>query len=203
MTRIRITFLFFALSLLFSFLACYGSWAFFRPSSYSYSEFQGQVVDADTGEPIAGAFILAQWILTEEWTGHQWKPLQVLDTTSDKKGNFVIPAWGPIRRPSGYYMEDMRPLVLAFKSGYRRGFLLKESTIFLKKFSGTDEEWVDELWWVQKAAKGLIDVRFKGSCQRFYNVLLLEESKIRKNFEKRQEFFKFIRFLLEAPECGK
>ena len=78
-------------------------------SNYYYT-ITVQVVDAQTGEPIKGAVLLAQWTKTTaviERSSHNFK---VIEEPSDKQGNIVIP---------GFYESGVDdPRLVVYKKGY-------------------------------------------------------------------------------------
>lgn len=87
------------------------------PLTYSAKEIHGQIVDAETGEPIEGAVIVAQWILFEIGVGHR-KRLHIEETVTDKGGHYVIPAWGPKPHPPFTELDREDPMLAIFKTGY-------------------------------------------------------------------------------------
>jgi hypothetical protein len=88
------------------------------PLTYSAKEIRGQIVDAATGQPVEGAIVVAQWVLSHIGSGHYGTRLHVQETVSDKDGNYVIPAWGPRPRPPLTDLIYRDPQILIFKSGY-------------------------------------------------------------------------------------
>lgn len=90
-------------------------------AAYSTKEIRGNVVDAETGAPLPGVVIVAQWLLDSKYVGENNALLKVMETVTDKEGKYVFPAWGPIVLPP---LADFRagddPLVLYFKLGYER-----------------------------------------------------------------------------------
>lgn len=130
------------------------------PLTYSAKPVQGVVVDAGTGEPLEGVIIVAQWILDELGKG-PWRRLHVFETTTDAKGNYLIPGWGP--KENTWYpwtrLRDEDPALSFFKRGYiphyaqnrwERNESVRFSewdgkTIKLNKFRGTDDDWIKKL----------------------------------------------------------
>jgi hypothetical protein len=100
------------LSGLCSLLACA------TPLTYSAKEIHGQIVDAETGQPIEGAIVVAQWVLSHIGSGGYGTRLHIHETTTDKKGNYLVPAWGPTPRPPLTDLIYRDPQILIFKSGY-------------------------------------------------------------------------------------
>jgi len=104
---------------LFFILACVATLpACATPLTYSAKEIRGQVVDAETGRPIEGAVVMAQWVLSHIGSGHYGKRLHIHETVTDKNGNYVIPSWGPKPRLPMTDLIYRDPEILIFKSGY-------------------------------------------------------------------------------------
>jgi len=129
----------------------------------------GKVVDEETGEPLSGVIIVAQWTINPKWVGYDNELLNVLETVSDKDGNYGFPAWGPkllsvpavFISASDLFGKGDDPMVVYYKSGYwpaqeynevtysgqdiakRKtplgGFAANGKTIRLKKWDGKDE----------------------------------------------------------------
>jgi hypothetical protein len=90
-------------------------------STYSAKPITAIVVDAETGEPLEGVNVVAQWILH----GPTWVSagsLEVDEAVTDKDGRFHIPGWGPKEvpgdLPSGTRLGNADPKLTFFKSGY-------------------------------------------------------------------------------------
>jgi hypothetical protein len=89
-------------------------------ASYSARPITAIVVDAETGEPLEGVNVVAQWILH----GPTWVSagsLEVDEAVTDKDGRFHIPGWGPKEVP-GDLPRGTRlgnaPKLTFFKGGY-------------------------------------------------------------------------------------
>lgn len=86
---------------------------------YSAKAIHGKVVDAESGEPLAGVIIVADWMIDRKWVGDEKALLKIMETVSDASGNYEFPAWGPIMLPP---LADFRggkdPEVSYFKVGY-------------------------------------------------------------------------------------
>ncbi|MBL8520952.1 MAG: carboxypeptidase regulatory-like domain-containing protein [Betaproteobacteria bacterium] len=92
-----------------------------NPTQYKTLAFEAKVVDAETGEPIEGANVLASWELREE-TMHGTKFVgipEIRETVTDKQGRFRFPEVN-VANPKRVALVD-DPLVVIFKPGYRRG----------------------------------------------------------------------------------
>jgi hypothetical protein len=95
-------------------LACAG------PLTYSATQIKGRVVDADSGEPIEGAVVVAQWVLFNIGPGHGGHKgrLHIHETMTDKDGYYMIPGWGPRIRPPMTELVNRDPEILIFKGTY-------------------------------------------------------------------------------------
>ena len=88
---------------------------------YSTDSIEAWVVDADTGKPIEGAVVTANWQLVSfglDSGGRKLRQLAVTETRTDKNGRFFVPG---IIRPNITFDElgEEDPQILIFKSGYQ------------------------------------------------------------------------------------
>ena len=130
----------------------------------------GKVVDDETGKPLARVIIVAKWTIEASFVGYENELLNVLETVTDKEGNYAVPAWGPKLLPISSYRFTFSelfgkgddPYVVYFKSGYwpqsekndvtypelsiddRKprlgGFIANGKTIKLRKWDGKNEK---------------------------------------------------------------
>src|SRR5690242_12334875 len=80
----------------------------------------GQVVDADSGKPIAGAHVALLWrsgIIPSGFTGHNSRDIcyHAAATVTDAAGRFDIPGW---HKWSTYDVFLVDPVVLVYAAGY-------------------------------------------------------------------------------------
>jgi hypothetical protein len=131
------------------------------PPSYSAKEIRATLVDEDSGQPLEGVVVVAQWVLWVAGPGGHGPRLHVQETVTNSTGQFYFPGWGP--KPNPRYpitrLVDRDPLLSFFKPGYRprtvqnrwdRNESVRFSewdgkTITLKRFAGTDKQWAKEL----------------------------------------------------------
>jgi hypothetical protein len=91
-----------------------------QPPAYSAAEIRGRVVDAETREPLAGVHVVAQWILVTGMVHPQSiTRLHILETVTDAKGEYHLPAWGPKPRPFLSELDMADPRLTFFRPGYR------------------------------------------------------------------------------------
>ena len=100
---------------------------------------QGMVVDADTGEPLAGAYVIGRW---RGYVSSQSVCFHAEGTRTDSQGRFVLPAWrntGPYNNTSHqqYYSQAYLP---GYEDVGGRTDRLK-----MKRFTGTREERLQSL----------------------------------------------------------
>lgn len=90
------------------------------PLTYSAKEVRGQIVDAETGDPIKGAIVVAQWVLFHVGIGHggHKSRIHIDEAVTDKDGRYYVPAWGPKIRPPMTELVNRDPEILIFKSDY-------------------------------------------------------------------------------------
>lgn len=115
------------------------------PAEYSAKEIQGRIVDVNTGEPIEGAVVVAQWILRDIMRGRKdvSDRLNVLEAVTDKDGRFYIAGWGPKERPPLTYLENRDPEIWIFKLGYKSLSLLNIKKEFLEETLKINIEEID------------------------------------------------------------
>lgn len=95
-------------------------WAFGDPPVYYANDIHGQVVDAETGQPLEGVVVVARWRLRwigigESGTGGS---INTLEAVTDKEGKYFIPGWGPRPRPPLSFLDNLDPDLRFFKSNY-------------------------------------------------------------------------------------
>ena len=86
------------------------------PLFYSAKEIRARIVDEKTGAPIAGAVVVAQWILAV--VSGRGPTLHIAEAVTNDKGEFVIAEWGPKARRPLTGLTWKSPQILVFKSGY-------------------------------------------------------------------------------------
>lgn len=145
------------------------------PEAFSAAPIAGRVVDASTEQPVAGAILVAQWILYHSTPGGQnpHTRLQVLETVTGPDGSYRFPGWGPLPNPiqiiqglfycCHFTVED--PQISVFTPGYRplrllnrrpldrqsalRTSLWDGQTIRLEPFRGSRKQWAQALGFLQ------------------------------------------------------
>ena len=87
---------------------------------YSAAPIEAWVVDAETGKPLEGVVVTANWQLKGGLEGgNPVGQMMVMEAVTDQNGRFHFPAWGPTRNISDGRIKDAAPQLLLFKSGYR------------------------------------------------------------------------------------
>ena len=94
------------------------------PLRYSAAPIEAWVVDKETGQPLEGVVVVANWVLesTSRVVPHQTNPagsLVILETVTDRGGRFYFPAWGPKWHLGSGELTDSDPELILFKSGYK------------------------------------------------------------------------------------
>lgn len=87
---------------------------------YISDPIEAWVVDAETGKPIEGAIVTANWQLVAfglDTGGRKLRQLEVLETTTDKDGRFRFPGFTKLNVALEELRED-DPQIRIFKSGY-------------------------------------------------------------------------------------
>src|SRR3954471_20127967 len=88
---------------------------------YTAAPIEAWVVDADTGVPIEGAVVTANWQLvgfSYDTGGRKLGQLEVMETVTDRNGRFHFPGFTKVNI-SGNALREEDPQILIFKSGYR------------------------------------------------------------------------------------
>lgn len=144
-------------------------WLYARSTPYSAAPISARVVDAETGKPLAGVNVVAQWQLEGGLEGSNGLgALTVLEAETDADGRFQLPGWGPkdAPKPAKLVYANARvwnsaPQLLFFKSGYEYASLRNYGskvpdpknmrsdwdgkTIKLKPFRGTQNRYAESL----------------------------------------------------------
>lgn len=94
-----------------------------EPAAYAAREVRGTVVDEQTGEPLEGVVVVAQWELVREVIPGlrdtaPGERLRIEEAVTGHDGRYAIPAWGPLPRPAFTRLEHRDPQLSFFKAGY-------------------------------------------------------------------------------------
>jgi hypothetical protein len=136
----------------------------------------GQVVDADTGAPIAGVHVAFLWesdITPRGFTAHNSRTIcyHAAATITDAHGQFQIEPW---REWSTYGVEPVDPIALVYVRDYAprqiavRGDSADRPTdhlaerYALKRFTGSAGERIDAMFWAVVSR----DCRYGGNSQK-------------------------------------
>jgi hypothetical protein len=150
----------------------------------------GQVVDADTGQPIAGAHVAFVWesgIIPSGFTGHNSRDIcyHAAAAVTDQAGHFQVAPW---RKWSTYSVNPEEPIALVYARNYTPrqipihvGYYVPpiertNERFALKVFKGNTDQRMDALFW------GLSnkDCAYGGQSQKSLYALLkaiLDESR--------------------------
>src|SRR5438034_7298406 len=91
------------------------------------SEFRARLVDANTGQPVEGAIVVAHWqILGGLEGGNPVGEAMVMETVTDQAGSIYFPSWSRVSWKIGG-IQNARPELLVFKRGYKVLRLINES----------------------------------------------------------------------------
>ena len=136
-------------------------------TTYSAEEIEAWVVDEETGQPIEGVVVTANWQLVSGGIegGHRSGQVMVMESVTDAKGRLYFPPWGPKSTPISFWnplwggpphFEEDDPGMLFFKPGYKfavrsnygmnntsslRKSVLNGATIKIERFKGTPREY--------------------------------------------------------------
>jgi hypothetical protein len=121
----------------------------------------GQVVDADTGQPIAGAHVAFVWesgIIPSGFTGHNSRDIcyHAAAAVTDQAGHFQVAPW---RKWSTYSVNPEEPIALVYARNYTPrqipihvGYYVPpiertNERFALKLFKGNTDQRMDALFW--------------------------------------------------------
>ena len=146
-------------------------------ANYSAAPVTGQVVDAETGKPVAGVNVVAHWQFEGGMEGGTpIGAVMVMEAETDANGRYHFPAWGPkqFRKPFGVYanarIKGAAPELIFFKSAYlsererNDGTIELDpammrsvwdgKTIKLQPFRGTSARYATTLWGLSSELSG-------------------------------------------------
>lgn len=144
------------------------------PLSYSATQVNATVVDADTGAQLEGVNVTIEWAL-ENVNGQLREDLFVAETVTDKNGHFYFAPWGPreVTQPPGALGERRRlssqePRIALFKPGYPITTVANE----------WDSSTLDKLFWTGSSVRSsdwndkVIKIeKYKGSEKTYMQLL--------------------------------
>ena len=91
-------------------------------TTYSAKPIAARVVDADSGVPLEGVNVVAHWLMEDPVAARGQGDLELMETVTDRNGEFQFPAWGPkaipTGTPPGTRLTNQDPAIIFFKSGY-------------------------------------------------------------------------------------
>lgn len=96
-----------------------------------------------TGAPVPGAIVVVSWTVKEWFNSARTRQIGITETTTDSRGQFVIPRWGPTIVFDGTIEID-EPTIRIYKAG--------RIPLVLKNFDGVP----------MRSAKTIIVSRFNG-----------------------------------------
>lgn len=88
--------------------------------AYSFASIEARVVDEETGQPIEGAIVVANWQL-EEATFHltiKRDSLEIQETVTDRDGRFKLAGFTKVNA-TPYFLKSRAPQIIIFKPNYR------------------------------------------------------------------------------------
>lgn len=157
----------------------------FLPVQYTADPIESRVVDADTGQPIAGVTVVADWILKGGLVQlHHLGHANLMETITDAQGRFLFPGWQQWVSSGRLGAED--PTLILFKSGYQVQELRNDyisarekhfyspviysdwhgKTLKLKKFQGSLQEYAQHLRFLDITIGHIVRIGEKeGNCE--------------------------------------
>lgn len=77
-----------------------------------------RVIDAATGQPLAGVIIVANWQLSGQLENYPAGQMAMFEVTTNQSGEFTVPGWGPRWHRGGTVIRGEQPIVRVFLTGY-------------------------------------------------------------------------------------
>ncbi len=128
---------------------------------FTMQKIHGQIIYEQTGEPLEGVIVVAEWVLLHKIPGKYYhdKNLRIVETITDQNGNYVISGSPMIRLRPLTELTDRDPEMSFFKKGYSPLFVSNSydrDTVIrysewdgrilkLKRFNGTNERYAQSL----------------------------------------------------------
>ncbi|MBZ0092499.1 MAG: hypothetical protein K8F27_09795 [Sulfuricellaceae bacterium] len=148
--------------------------------TYSAEPIEAWVVDAETGQPLEGVIVTANWQLEIGTPGGNVPAgqMMVMETVTDKNGRLYFPGWGPKPIPGRPKLKSTEnpmltylltsephlvyrdPQLLLFKSGYKSVGLVNKLISDYNKGSLRRSDW---------NGKTIKMERFKGTLDEYYS----------------------------------
>jgi hypothetical protein len=107
---------------------------------HSAKEIRGQVVDEESGKPLQGVIVVAQWQPYFPPSGHRGV-IHVYEAVTDREGKYHIPSWGPKPVPLGAEMRDFDPELRFFLPGYTPFVAANRIDMIVEKTPPGVSEW--------------------------------------------------------------
>ncbi len=89
------------------------------PPYYRQEPIHAQLLDKATNEPIAGAAVVAVWLLAKGGIEKTWPLLRYEEAVTDAGGEFHLSGWKHWRSIDEGRLEDEDPTVYIYKPGYK------------------------------------------------------------------------------------
>jgi len=132
-------------SLLLVFLTLLAAGCATSAQRYSAQPTTGTVVDESTKEPVAGAVVVAEWILEGGMERSEVGTFKVAEVVSDKTGHFDIPGWGPEPVPREGVLDKFDPVIRILKPGYApKSFVNEPFGKIGERARGQDHSWLSK-----------------------------------------------------------
>lgn len=85
---------------------------------YTAAPISGQVVDAQTQQPIPNVNIVFLWTVTSGSHDHREGLIEVKEAVTDAQGRYAVDGWGPLRNPFSGALRATEPHMIVFHPEY-------------------------------------------------------------------------------------
>ncbi|MFZ5619390.1 MAG: carboxypeptidase-like regulatory domain-containing protein [Pseudomonadota bacterium] len=166
---------------------------------------EGRVLDAQTGQPIEGAFVVMRWIGYGGYSQSQCFHVDVAET--DAQGRFRIPEWHNDQR-SATLVDQRRNIDVVHKPGYRfaertyREQSQKQGVWYLEVDASNTEERLKYLSQNSGLASCAESGRSKKNLLSLYRSLYGEAKTIAGLATEQKKIVEFLLYDLEIVEFG-
>jgi hypothetical protein len=114
------------------------------PGHYEQDPISAQLTDAQTGQPIPGAAVVAIWFLAHSGMEATWTRYRYDEAVTDAQGRFTLAGWSKVREQVEGRLRDDDPDLYIYKPGYK-SLQLKNNAAYVPVI-GLSKKWGRVVW---------------------------------------------------------